>query len=62
MSRSYRKLVDQYHREYPHTVALENGTDWREDYLGRAHYAATKGPLVLWFEGGRQVYGFKSAD
>lgn len=61
-SRSYSKIVAQYHRDYAHTVTVKNGGDWREEYLSRAHYAATKGALVLWYEDGRKVYGFKAAD
>jgi hypothetical protein len=60
-SRSYSKMVAQYHRDYPHTVTVRNGDDWRDHYLSRAHYAATEGPLVQWFEDGRRVYGFKTA-
>jgi hypothetical protein len=66
MSRSYPKIVADYHRQYPHQVRLTNAGDWREDYCSRAHYAVTGGPLVLWFEKaeGRDVfvYGFKSAE
>jgi hypothetical protein len=62
MSRSYRNIVAQYRRDYPYTVAIINGDDWRDEYLGRAHYAATRGTLVQWYEAGRKFYGFKSAD
>jgi hypothetical protein len=62
MSRPYRKIVANYRREYPHQVAVQNFDDWRAKYLSDAHYAATKDRLVLWFEGDRAIYGFKSAD
>jgi hypothetical protein len=61
-SRSYRQIVEQYHRDYRHTVSVQNGDDWRDHYLSRAHYAATNGPLVLWFEDGKHVFGFKTAE
>ena len=62
MSRSYRKLVADHHREFPHQVRLKNTGDWRSDHCSRAHYQATGGPLVWWHEGGFSVYGFKRAD
>jgi hypothetical protein len=62
VSHSYRNIVAQYHRDYPHQVPVQNGDDWREEYLSRAHYAATGGALVQWYEDGVKVYGFKSAD
>jgi hypothetical protein len=62
MSRSYRKIVADYHRQCPHHVALTNGGDWRSDYCSRAHYAVTGGALMGWSEGGRSVYGFQTAE
>ena len=62
MSRPYRKIVAQHHRDYPHTVTVPNGGGWRDGYLNRAQYAATEGALAMWFEEGKHVYGFKTAD
>jgi len=38
------------------------GGDPSLDRHCRAHYAATGGRLVLWFENGQTVYGFKTAE
>jgi hypothetical protein len=62
VSRAYRKIIADYRHQYPHTVTVENGGEWREQYLSRAHYAATQGPLVQWYEDDRKIYGFKSAE
>ena len=62
MSRPYRKIIAQYHRDYPYRVPVQNGDDWRDQYLSRAHYAATGGQLVQWYEDGVQVYGFKRPE
>jgi hypothetical protein len=61
-SRSYAKMVAQYHREYPHQVAVINGNEWRDKALSNQHYAVTQGPLMQWFEDGKKVYGFASAE
>jgi hypothetical protein len=55
-------LVARYHRVYPHHVAVINGNEWRDKALRNLHYAVTHGPLVLWFEDGKKVYGFTSAE
>jgi hypothetical protein len=62
VSRPYRKIVADYHREFPHQVGLRHTGDWRSDHCSRAHYHATGGPLVWWHEDGFSVYGFKTAD
>jgi len=62
VSRPYLKIVADYRRQYRHQVVVINGDDWRDQYLSRAHYAATSGPLVQWYEDGRKVYGFKNAE
>ncbi len=62
MSRSYRKIVADYHRRYPHQVRLANSGDWRHVHTGRAHYQVTGGPLVWWSEDGFSVFGFTTAD
>jgi hypothetical protein len=46
VSRSYRKLVADYQRQYLHQMRLKNAGDWRSDHTGRAHYQVTGGPLV----------------
>lgn len=61
-SRSYARIVAEYRRTYKHTVTVPNGGDWRDEYLSRAHYVATRGPLVQWFEDGRSVFGFATAE
>ena len=61
-SRSYKKLVAQHRRDYPHAVTVQNAREWRDKVLDRAHFAATGGLLVQWFEDGEKVYGFKTAE
>ena len=51
-----------YHRDYLHRVEVQNGGDWRAECWSRQHYVVTGGPLVRWFEAGKPVYGFKTAD
>jgi hypothetical protein len=63
VSQSYRKLVADYQRQYPHQVRLKNAGDWRSDHTGRAHYQVTGGPLVWWHEGtGESIFGFKTPE
>jgi hypothetical protein len=62
VSRPYRKIVADYHRQYPHQVRLPNTGDWRSDHTGRAHYQVTRDRLVWWHEDGLSVFGFKTAD
>src|SRR3954463_14950545 len=61
-SRTYSKLVAQYHRDYPHQIAVINGNEWRDKALSNQQYVVTQRPLVQWFEDGKKVYGFKSAE
>ena len=46
-SRSYKKLVAQHRRDYPHAVTVLNAREWRDKLLDRAHFVATGGPLVV---------------
>jgi hypothetical protein len=62
VSRPYRKIIAEYHRQYLHTVRLQNTGDWRFDYCSCAHYQATGGLLVWWHENGASLFGFKTAD
>jgi hypothetical protein len=32
VSRSYRKIIAEYRRQYPHQVRLQNTGDWRFDH------------------------------
>lgn len=41
---------------------MPNAREWRDKVLDRAHFAATGGLLVHWFEDGEKVYGFKTAE
>lgn len=49
MSRPYRKILADYHRQFPHQVRLRNTGDWRFDHCSRAHYQFS-------------VFGFKTAE
>jgi hypothetical protein len=62
VSRPYRKIIAEYHRQYPHQVRLRNTGDWRFDHCSRAHYQVTGSALVWWHEDGASVFGFKTAD
>jgi hypothetical protein len=62
MSLPYRKIVANHRRNCPHQVPVQNGDDWREQYLADQHHAVTGGPLVQWYENGVTVYGFTSAE
>ena len=62
MSRSYRKIVADHHREFPHQVRLTNTGDWRFDHCSRAHSQVIHGNLGWWHEDGASVFGFKTAD
>jgi hypothetical protein len=62
VSRPYRKIVADYHRQYPHQVRLRTTGDWRVDHCSRAHYQVTGGVLAWWHEEGASVFGFKTAE
>jgi hypothetical protein len=62
LSRPYRRIIADCHRQYPHTVRLRNTDDWHFDYCSRAHYQATGGNLVWWHEDSLSVFGFKTAE
>ena len=55
MSRPYRKIIAEYHRQYPHQVRLANTGDWRFDHCSRAHYQVTRDRLVWGHEDGFSV-------
>jgi hypothetical protein len=46
-SRSYKKMVEQYQRDYPHQVAVINGSEWRDRALSDQHYAVSGMPMAL---------------
>jgi hypothetical protein len=48
MSRTYRKIVAEYRRQYPYQIRLTNTGDWRFDHCSRAHYQVT-GAVLAWF-------------
>ena len=64
VSRSYRKIVVEYHPQHPPEcrVRLTNTGDWRFDHCSRAHYQVTRGRLVRWHEDGASVFGFETAE
>lgn len=57
-----RRIVADYHRQYPHQVRLPNTGDWRFDHCSRAHYQVTGGRLVWWHEDGASMFGFTTTD
>jgi hypothetical protein len=55
LSRPYRKIIAEYHRQYPHQARLQNTGDWRFDHCSRTHYHVMAGNLVWWYEDGASV-------
>jgi hypothetical protein len=62
MTRTYRQIVADHRRHYPHQVKLANAGDWRDRHCSHKAREIMSGPLVQWFEGGLWVYGFKTAE
>jgi len=62
VTRTYRQIVANHQRQYPHQVKLANAGDWRDRHCSHKAREIMSGPLVQWFEGGLWVYGFKTAE
>jgi hypothetical protein len=66
VTRTYRQIVADHRRHYPHQVRLTNAGGWRDRYSAHKAREIMSGPLVQWFEGPdkyrRWVYGFKTAE
>jgi hypothetical protein len=60
--RTYRQIVADHRRQYPHQVKLANAGDCRDRHCSHKAREIMFGPLVQWFEGGLWVYGFKTAE
>jgi hypothetical protein len=66
VTRTYRQIIADPQRQYPHQVKLANAGDWRDRHCSLKAREIMSGPLVQWFEGpdnDRQwVYGFKTLE
>ncbi|MBM3647265.1 MAG: hypothetical protein FJX11_05680 [Alphaproteobacteria bacterium] len=65
MTRTYRRIVDQYRRDYPHQIRLEHAGGWRARYI--THAFRQLGLVAVrdraeWFESGVLVFGFRSRE
>jgi hypothetical protein len=63
VTRTYRQIVADHRRHYPHQVRLTNaGGGWRDRHSAYKAREIMSGPLVQRFEGGLWVYGFKTVE
>jgi hypothetical protein len=62
VTRTYRQIVADHQRHYPHQVKLANAGGWRDQHSAHKVREIMPGPLVQWFEHGLWVYGFKTAE
>jgi hypothetical protein len=66
VTRTYRQIVADHQRQYPHQVKLANAGDWRDRHCSHKAREIMSGPLVKWVEGPyhdrRGVYGFKAPE
>ena len=63
MTRTYRRIVAQHQRDYPHQIRLEHAGGWRARHIHHAFHQlelAAVRDRMEWFEGGVTVFGFKS--
>jgi hypothetical protein len=66
VTRTYRQIVADHRRRYPHQVKLANAGGWRDRHCTHKAREIVAGPLVQWFEGPdndrRWVYGFETPE
>ena len=65
MTRTYRQIVADHRRHYPHQVKLANAGDWRDRHCSHKAREIMPGPLAQWFEGHGDrlwVYGFETVE
>ena len=60
--RSWRSIMREYAREFPHHVALPNAGGWRTDHTSDALRNLPRGLYRWWTEADWSVWGFKSIE